>query len=88
VFEWAVRATTAINQLQIAFAMEGLFGYLCGMTELQVKRLRRIMKDALRIQDRFAAEPVLARTGKGYLKSEGVATLQRIKAGLRKSAVH
>jgi hypothetical protein len=43
------------------------------------------MKDALRIQDRFAAEPVLARTGKGYLKSEGVTTLQRIKAGLRKS---
>jgi len=46
------------------------------------------MKDALRIQDRFAAEPVLARTGKGYLKSEGVATLQRIKAGLGKSAAH
>ena len=46
------------------------------------------MKDALRIQDRFAAEPVLSRTGKGYLKSEGVVTLQRIKAGLRKSAAH
>ncbi|MGN6553023.1 MAG: hypothetical protein ACTHLW_04815 [Verrucomicrobiota bacterium] len=46
------------------------------------------MKDALRIQDRFKAEPVLARTGKGYLKSEGVETLQRIKAGLRKSAAH
>ncbi|HZL13584.1 MAG TPA: hypothetical protein VFC85_05525 [Verrucomicrobiae bacterium] len=46
------------------------------------------MKDALRIQDRFAAEPVLARTGKGYLKSEGVGTLQRINAGLRKSAAH
>ena len=57
------------------------------MTESQ-KRLKRIMKDALRIQDRFAAEPVLARTGKGYLKSEGVQTLQRIKAGLRKSAAH
>ena len=28
------------------------------------------MKDALRIQDRFAAEPVLARTGKGYLKAK------------------
>jgi len=46
------------------------------------------MKDALRIQDRFAAEPVLARTGKGYLKSEGVSTLQRIKAGLRKAGAH
>ena len=37
------------------------------------------------MQHRFLAEPVLARTGKGYLKSEGVATLQRIKAGLKKS---
>ena len=55
------------------------------MTEFQRKFLRRAIKDALRIQDRFAAEPVLARTGKGYLKSEGVATLQRIKANLKKS---
>lgn len=68
--------------------MAGFIGYLCHMTESRQKRLKRIMKDALRIQDRFAAEPVLARTGKGYLKSEGVATLQRIKAGLRKAAVH
>jgi hypothetical protein len=50
------------------------------MTETQHKRLKRIMKDALRIQGRFAAEPVLGRTEKGYLKSEGVTTLQRIKA--------
>ncbi len=55
------------------------------MTEDQHKFLKRTMKDALRIQDRFAAEPVLARTGKGYLKSEGVVTLQRIKASLKKS---
>ena len=55
------------------------------MTDEQRKRLKRIMKDGLRIQDRFAAEPVLATTGKGYLKSEGVETLQRIKAGLKKS---
>jgi len=27
----------------------------------------------------------LARTGKGYMKSEGVRTLQRIKTGLKKS---
>jgi hypothetical protein len=40
---------------------------------------QRVMADALAIQDRFAAEPVYARTGKGYLKSEGVAELQRIK---------
>ena len=37
------------------------------------------------MQHRFLAEPVLARTGKGYMKSEGVATLQRIKAGMKKS---
>jgi hypothetical protein len=55
------------------------------MTEEQRKRLKRVMKDALRIQDRFAAEPVLARTGKGYLKSEGVGTLQRIKANMKKA---
>ncbi len=58
------------------------------MTEEQRKRFRRVMKDGLKIQDRFAAEPVLARTGKGYLKSEGVGTLQRIKASLRKSPAH
>jgi hypothetical protein len=54
------------------------------VTEVQRKFLKRAIKDGLRIQDRFAAEPVLARTGKGYLKSEGVATLQRIKANLKK----
>ena len=40
---------------------------------------QRVMKDALSIQDRFSAEPVYAKTGKGYLKSAGVAELQRIK---------
>jgi hypothetical protein len=41
---------------------------------------RRVMADALAIQHRFAAEPVYAKTGKGYLKSEGVEELQRLKA--------
>jgi len=36
------------------------------------------MKDALEMRDRFSAEPVYAKTGKGCLKSEGVADLQRI----------
>ena len=74
--------------MDFRFAILGWIGYVSGMTETQQKRLKRIMKDALRIQDRFAAEPVLARTGKGYLRSEGVETLQRIKAGLRKASVH
>ena len=41
---------------------------------------QRVLKDALAIQDRFTAEPVYAKTGKGFLKSEGVEELQRIKA--------
>ena len=73
---------------EFRFAIRVGIEYVPGMTEAQRKRLKRIMKDALRIQDRFAAEPVLARTGKGYLRSEGVETLRRIKAGLRKSHAH
>jgi hypothetical protein len=45
---------------------------------------KRVMADALAIQDRFAAEPVFAKTGKGFLKSAGVAELQRLKAARRK----
>jgi hypothetical protein len=40
----------------------------------------RVMADALSIQDRFSAEPVYARRGKGSLKSAGVAELARIKS--------
>ena len=54
---------------------------------VQVRRnLRAAMKEALRIQDRFVAEPVFAKTGKGYLKSEGVGTVKKIKVNLRKKA--
>jgi hypothetical protein len=49
------------------------------------KFLKEAVKQGLRMQHRFLAEPVLARTGQGYLKSEGVTTLQRIKASLKKS---
>lgn len=38
---------------------------------------RRVMADALAIQDRFAAEPVYATTGRGYLRSEGVSDLRQ-----------
>jgi hypothetical protein len=44
------------------------------------------MKEALRIQARFVPEPLFAKTGRGYLKSEGVATLQKIKSGLNNKA--
>jgi len=55
------------------------------MTAAENRFLKEAVQQGLRMQHRFLAEPVLARTGKGYLKSEGVATLQRIKAGLKKS---
>lgn len=40
---------------------------------------QRVMADALAMQHRFAAEPVYAKTGKGYLKSEGVEELLQLK---------
>lgn len=39
----------------------------------------QVMKEALEIQDRFAAEPIYAKTGKGYLKSVGVEEFARLK---------
>lgn len=45
---------------------------------------QRVMEEGLRIQHRFVAEPVYAKTGKGYLKSEGVEELQRIKDANKK----
>jgi hypothetical protein len=50
----------------------------------EAKFLKAAIQNGLRMQHRFVAEPVLAKTGKGYLKSEGVETLQRIKANLKK----
>lgn len=52
-------------------------------TQVQ-KNLQAAMREALRIQDRFMAEPLFAKTGHGYLKSEGVSTLQSIKSNLRR----
>jgi hypothetical protein len=39
----------------------------------------RVMADALSIQERFSAEPVYAKTGKGFLKSAGTSELKKIK---------
>jgi hypothetical protein len=50
------------------------------------KNLQAAMREALRIQDRFVAEPLFAKTGRGHLKSEGVSTLSKIKASLRRKA--
>lgn len=40
---------------------------------------QELMAEGLAMQDRFAAEPVYAKTGKGYLKSAGVEELKKIK---------
>jgi hypothetical protein len=50
------------------------------------KNLQAAMRDALRIQDRFVAEPLFAKTGRGHLKSESVSTLQEIKSSLRRKS--
>jgi hypothetical protein len=54
------------------------------MTDAQRKLLKLVVRDGLKIQPRFSATPVYAVTGRGSLKSEGVATLQRIKRNLKK----
>lgn len=38
-----------------------------------------ILREGLKFQDRFSDEPVYARTGKGHLKSAGVAELAEAK---------
>jgi hypothetical protein len=46
---------------------------------------KAILKEGLRIQDRFSAEPVYARTGKGFLKSVGVDEIAKAKKSRAKS---
>ena len=41
---------------------------------------QRVLKDGLSIQNRFSAEPVYARTGKGRLKPAGVEELSKLRA--------
>ena len=41
---------------------------------------QRVLRDGLTIQDRFSAEPVYGRTGKGHLKPTGVEELRTIRA--------
>jgi hypothetical protein len=47
---------------------------------------QRVLADALSMQDRFSAEPVYAKTGKGSLKSAGVDELKKIKAARKNAA--
>lgn len=41
---------------------------------------KELMAEGLAMQDRFSAEPVYAKTGKGYLKSAGVVEVEKAKA--------
>jgi hypothetical protein len=52
---------------------------MAAATQVQ-RNLQAAMREALRIQDRFVPEPLFAKTGRGYLKSEGVSTQQSIKS--------
>ena len=54
------------------------------MTDVQRKLLQTVVRDGLKIQHRFSEAPVYAVTGKGYLQSEGVTTLQKIKRNLKR----
>lgn len=47
---------------------------------------KELVEEGLRIQHRFSAEPIYGKIGKGYLKSEGVEELQRIKAAKRRDS--
>lgn len=58
--------------------------YFIHVNAEEAKFLKDAIRNGLRMQHRFVAEPLLAKTGKGYMKSEGVGTLQRIKANLKK----
>lgn len=40
---------------------------------------QELMAEGLAMQDRFAAEPVYAKTGKGFLKSVGVTEIRELK---------
>lgn len=53
------------------------------VTAVQQKLLQRVVRDGLKIQHRFSAAPVYARTGRGQLKSAGVGPLQKIKRSLK-----
>lgn len=41
--------------------------------------LQELLADAASINHRFVAEPVFSKTGKGYLKSEGVKEIVTVK---------
>lgn len=57
------------------------------LEEIRRNALREALADAIEISDSFSAEPMLARTGKGNMKSRGVAGLKRDVEFMRENAV-
>ena len=47
-----------------------------------------ILREGLAIQDRFSAEPIYAKTGKGYLKSVGVEEIRAAKIEASKKSAN
>ena len=47
---------------------------------------QRLMAEGLAIQDRFVAEPLYSKTGKGFLKSAGVEDLKAIKSAKKRKS--
>ncbi|MES2309392.1 MAG: hypothetical protein V4507_11090 [Verrucomicrobiota bacterium] len=54
------------------------------MTASQSQLLKSLIKDGIKIQPRFDAEPKLKLFGRGTMRSEGTSTLQKIKANVSK----
>lgn len=61
--------------------------YLYFMTSSQSQLLKALIKEGIKIQHRFDAEPKLKLFGRGTMRSEGTTTLQKIKANVRKRSV-
>jgi hypothetical protein len=48
-------------------------------TQVEKDAIAAALAEGLAIQHKFRPEPVYKHTGKGYMKSDGVAELQKIK---------
>ncbi|MDR1191915.1 MAG: hypothetical protein LBK60_09700 [Verrucomicrobiales bacterium] len=55
------------------------------LTPEELEVVKAATKIGLRIQHRFKPEPLYAATGVGYMKSEGVSVMQKVKAGVART---
>lgn len=54
------------------------------LTESQRDFLRKAVQVGLRDQAQFAAEPILARTGKGFLRPSSVEKAERVRVATQR----